>query len=177
MEGRSAPQGGGTIVTFYSYKGGTGRSMALANVAWILASNGRRVLVIDWDLEAPGLYRFFTPFLPDPTLTETEGLIDFVINFANEAATPRDAVPSGDGQLAWFKPLANILPYAVSLTYPFPTQGTIFPKPGTIDFVPAGRQGPGYANRVEAFDWGNFYERMGGGVLLEAAKRQMRVSY
>ena len=31
----------GQIITFYSYKGGTGRSMALANVAWILASNGR----------------------------------------------------------------------------------------------------------------------------------------
>ena len=30
----------GKIVTFYSYKGGTGRTMALANVAWILASNG-----------------------------------------------------------------------------------------------------------------------------------------
>jgi len=44
----------GQIITFYSYKGGTGRSMALANIAWILASNGKRVLIIDWDLEAPG---------------------------------------------------------------------------------------------------------------------------
>ena len=40
----------GRVITFYSYKGGTGRSMALANVAWVLASSGRRVLVIDWDL-------------------------------------------------------------------------------------------------------------------------------
>ena len=31
----------GTVVTFYSYKGGTGRTMALANVAWILAANGK----------------------------------------------------------------------------------------------------------------------------------------
>jgi len=38
--------------------------MALANVAWILAANGRRVLVVDWDLESPGLHRFFHPFLP-----------------------------------------------------------------------------------------------------------------
>src|SRR5581483_10947473 len=43
------PPRNGRIVTFYSYKGGTGRSMALANVAWLLASGGRRVLVIDWD--------------------------------------------------------------------------------------------------------------------------------
>jgi len=58
----------GEIITFYSYKGGTGRSMALANVAWVLASNGRRVLVIDWDLEAPGLHRYFKPFLLDKEL-------------------------------------------------------------------------------------------------------------
>ena len=37
--------------------------MALANVAWILAANGKRVLIADWDLESPGLHRFFQPFL------------------------------------------------------------------------------------------------------------------
>jgi FxsC-like protein len=31
---------GGRIITFYSYKGGTGRTMALANAAWIVASAG-----------------------------------------------------------------------------------------------------------------------------------------
>src|SRR5438552_16804347 len=53
----------GTIITFYSYKGGTGRSMALANTACLLAerlaSSSQKVLMIDWDLEAPGLHRFF----------------------------------------------------------------------------------------------------------------------
>ena len=34
----------GKIVTFYSYKGGTGRSLALANVAWLLTANKYRVL-------------------------------------------------------------------------------------------------------------------------------------
>ena len=53
----------GKIVTFYSFKGGTGRTMALANVAWILASNGLKVLVVDWDLDSPGLHRYFHPFL------------------------------------------------------------------------------------------------------------------
>jgi cellulose biosynthesis protein BcsQ len=66
----------GRIVTFYSYKGGTGRSMALANFAWILAACGKQVLAIDWDLEAPGLHRYFRPFLADPDLFETDGLID-----------------------------------------------------------------------------------------------------
>src|SRR5262245_32682594 len=66
----------GSIITFYSYKGGTGRSMLLANVAWLLAANGQRVLTIDWDLEAPGLHRYFKPFLIDPEMIETDGLID-----------------------------------------------------------------------------------------------------
>lgn len=51
----------GRIVTFYSYKGGTGRTMALANTAWILAANGKRVLAVDWDLEAPGSTGSSTP--------------------------------------------------------------------------------------------------------------------
>lgn len=77
----------GTIITFYSYKGGTGRSMALANVAWILASNGYRVLVVDWDLEAPGLHRYFAPFMIDPDLTESEGVIDIVNDYVAAALT------------------------------------------------------------------------------------------
>jgi cellulose biosynthesis protein BcsQ len=48
----------GTVITFYAYKGGTGRTMALANLAWILASHGLQVLAVDWDPEAPGLHRF-----------------------------------------------------------------------------------------------------------------------
>src|SRR5580658_3868217 len=49
----------GLIYTFYSYKGGVGRTMAVANVAALLAKWGRSVLVIDWDLEAAGIERFF----------------------------------------------------------------------------------------------------------------------
>ena len=46
------------IFTFYSFKGGVGRSMALMNVAYTLAGRGRHVLVVDMDLEAPGLSGF-----------------------------------------------------------------------------------------------------------------------
>ena len=167
----------GTVVTFYSYKGGTGRSMALANVAWILASNGHRVLAIDWDLEAPGLHRFFAPFLRDKARAESEGVIDWVLNFAIEAATPVNS-PSerspSDGRRHMpaerLEILANILPYAVSLDYPFAGNGT-------IDFVSAGRQGPSYAARVGSLDWGNLYEKMGGGVFLDVARRKMKTEY
>ena len=80
----------GRILTFYSYKGGTGRSMALANIAWILASAGRSVLMIDWDLEAPGLHRYFRPFLLDEELTASDGLIDLVDRYATAAIQPVD---------------------------------------------------------------------------------------
>jgi len=46
------------LFTFYSFKGGVGRSMALMNVAYTLAGRGRHVLVVDMDLEAPGLSGF-----------------------------------------------------------------------------------------------------------------------
>ena len=46
------------IFTFYSYKGGVGRSMALLNVAYRLAGWGKHVLVLDLDLEAPGISAF-----------------------------------------------------------------------------------------------------------------------
>lgn len=155
------------IITFYSYKGGTGRSMALANVAWILASNGKRVLILDWDLEAPGIHRYVHPFLQDKELTSSEGIIDFVIDFAAEAATSSGrSSRSKKKPDEWYLPQANILRYASSLDW-------AFPRNGTLDFVPAGRQGPDYATRVNSFQWKNFYELLGGGIFLEAAKEHM----
>lgn len=156
----SSSQLPGRIVTFYSYKGGTGRSMTLANVAWILASAGKRVLVVDWDLEAPGLHRYFHPFLQDKELTSSEGIIDFVVDFAAKAVTPAEKKDDD-----WYHPYTNIRRYASSLAWDF--------GPGTLDFVPAGRQGSDYATRVNSFNWEKFYNRLGGGIFLEAAKRSM----
>ncbi len=42
--------------TFYSYKGGTGRSLLLANTALHLAILGQRVVALDFDFESPGLH-------------------------------------------------------------------------------------------------------------------------
>jgi MinD-like ATPase involved in chromosome partitioning or flagellar assembly len=64
-------------VTFYSYKGGVGRSMALANVAADLATRGRRVVMIDFDLEAPGLDAFEELGVKDGA----PGLVEYVSNF------------------------------------------------------------------------------------------------
>lgn len=153
------------IITFYSYKGGTGRSMGLANTAWILASNGMRVLALDWDLEAPGLHRFFHPFLPDKNLSFSDGVIDLMWDFVTAAADPEAEHATG-----WHEKLAVIPPYVMSVEYPFP-------KRGTIDLVPAGRQNHLYAKTVTSFDWTNFYENLGGGGFLEALKRSMRADY
>ena len=74
----------GKIITFYSYKGGTGRTMALANIACLLARRlartSQRVLVMDWDLEAPGLHRFFAAKSEQPEYEARPGVINFFIS-------------------------------------------------------------------------------------------------
>ena len=47
------------VITFYSYKGGMGRTTTLIAFAIYLASKGKRVAVVDCDLEAPGYLNFF----------------------------------------------------------------------------------------------------------------------
>ncbi|AXA89861.1 tetratricopeptide repeat protein [Massilia sp. YMA4] len=52
----------GEVVTFHSHKGGAGRTMALANLAVLLARRDNATvptLMVDWDLEAPGLHHYF----------------------------------------------------------------------------------------------------------------------
>src|ERR1700733_3260070 len=70
----------GTIYTFYSFKGGVGRSMALANAAASLAKWGYSVLIVDWDLEAPGIEHFFTRDNPDiqEVRMAMPGIVDLV---------------------------------------------------------------------------------------------------
>lgn len=47
------------VTTFYSLRGGVGRSTALAYTAYLLADQGKRVVCVDLDLEAPGLAALF----------------------------------------------------------------------------------------------------------------------
>jgi MinD-like ATPase involved in chromosome partitioning or flagellar assembly len=172
------------IITFYSYKGGTGRSMALANVAWILASQGKRVLMVDWDLEAPGLHRYIHPFLKDKGLIASEGVIDLMTKFEGAAISPRQSPDDGsmepdaatynqrsepDGT-RWYLPLADISAYCLPLAWSFPHNGS-------LDLLPAGKQGPTYSARVTSFNWTGFYDRLGGGVFLETVMQNMRDKY
>jgi cellulose biosynthesis protein BcsQ len=91
----------GEIITFYSYKGGTGRSMALANVGCLLAmresQKGRNnILLVDWDLEAPGLHRFFRDQFKhalhdvgdySAALNQHQGLIDLFVKIQSQLRT------------------------------------------------------------------------------------------
>ena len=46
--------------------------------------------------------------------------------------------------------------------------------PCRLDLVPAGLQNHTYSTRVNSFDWGSFYERLGGGTFLDAVKKRLR---
>jgi photosystem II stability/assembly factor-like uncharacterized protein/Mrp family chromosome partitioning ATPase len=160
----------GRVITFYSYKGGTGRSMAVANVAWLLAMNGERVLVVDWDLEAPGIHRYFHPLLDDKELLETEGMLDFVEKLAMRAAAASE--PLGEKEV-------DILEYVKVLQWPgnFPVSWEKFGPNAGIDLLIAGRQGPLYGKRLNAFSFVDFYEKLGGRRFLKMAREQMRSIY
>jgi MinD-like ATPase involved in chromosome partitioning or flagellar assembly len=48
-----------SIVSVHSYRGGTGKSNTTANLAALLAAEGRRVGVIDTDIQSPGIHVLF----------------------------------------------------------------------------------------------------------------------
>lgn len=74
-------------VVFFGLKGGVGRSTALAMVAWGLAREGKRVLLVDLDLESPGLSGLVLP----TTRVAEFGIVDWLVE---------DAVGQGDSVLA-----------------------------------------------------------------------------
>lgn len=181
----------GRIVTFYSYKGGTGRSMVLANVAWLLAAAGRRVLAIDWDLEAPGLHRYFHPFLMDPEVGGSEGLIDFVVDYqlrtyvppGREPPLPGDtgeetAVEEGGGAAAAGAAAGGDLrEHAERVLRCIQSLDWEFPGEGTLDFIPAGQQSAGYAACVNSFNWSDFYRTDRGEELFREVRELLRSEY
>jgi MinD-like ATPase involved in chromosome partitioning or flagellar assembly len=79
-------------ITFYSYKGGTGRTLTLANVARYLARFGRKVFAIDLDLEAPGLH--FKLLGAAHGLPSVEsGIVDYLHEFVTTGTPPRSLRP------------------------------------------------------------------------------------
>src|SRR5262245_23808767 len=123
-----------SVITFYSYKGGVGRSMALANVAVLLARRARlRVLVVDWDLEAPGIEKYFA---------------DLRMNQSGVGLLPllRQVASGSDPDYAEFTWTVSALDGKFEFS-----------------FLHSGREAdPDYFQHLERFEWPRFFAKGGG---------------
>src|SRR5215472_8491109 len=178
QELRGEGEGGkraGQIITFYSYKGGTGRSMVLANVGYLLASeplySGKKVLMIDWDLEAPGLHKYFSKDFagrfgsPKDTRRYAQafgnapGLIDFLALALEiyRTAEPAGGLPESEAHTARATGLfQQVLEAASFAKLPLNVDGI----PG-LCLLKSGREDASYSDRVRRFDWDHFYSNYG----------------
>lgn len=138
----------GYVCTFYSYKGGVGRSMAVANIAVLLARMNRNVLVVDWDLEAPGLEKYLAPVLQQAERT-TRGLIDLI-----------DAYSKGE-TTDWRKGLLT---------------GRFEPH-GRIDLLHAGLNEPAYLDKLRTIDWDKLFREHELGAFLDRMRQEWRAEY
>ena len=76
-------------ITYYSYKGGVGRTLLVANTAKYLSTLGKTVFALDLDLEAPGLhYKFELGAEPKPSPTDS-GVVDILVQFIRENSLPQ----------------------------------------------------------------------------------------
>lgn len=80
-------------ITFYAYKGGTGRTLALANAAKYLARLGQKVFAVDLDLEAPGLHHKLLLNASTSQPQITQGVVDCIYSFAIENRIPNKLAP------------------------------------------------------------------------------------
>ena len=119
------------VVTFYSFKGGVGRTTALGFVASILAARGSRVLMIDFDLEAPGLSFMFPLVSAD---APRYGVLDYI---HQRFLTPEDQQPA----------ISDCIHQI-----PLPTRGELY-------LLPAGEYDEGYIHRLADLDIRLLYQR------------------
>ena len=181
-EREGTPPCDGQVVTFYSFKGGTGRTMALANVAWILAANGKRVLAADWDLESPGLHRFFQPFL-DTEVSENPGIIDFVREYEwaadayLESLTAEVPADSEEAEAIASRGLTRLISERAKVQkYTIPVRWD-FPAGGSLSLLFPGKQNSDYKSTLSALAWDNFYDQMYGAAFFDALRMDMKQQY
>ncbi len=104
---RGDPGGDIHRLAFYSLKGGVGRSTATAFAGWKLAQAGHSVLIMDLDLEAPGIS---TSVLPADARPEF-GIVDWFVEDAVgqgdsvvERMTARSPLSTGSRGELWVTP-------------------------------------------------------------------------
>jgi hypothetical protein len=170
------------IYTFYSFKGGVGRSMALANVAELLYQQGLRVLMVDFDLEAPGLERFFDvpkSMLHTPgEIMSARGIVDMLLSYKELRSLPRPHLP----QAMRDSHLQDAFPFPVE-----PLTNFIVPlykenlSGGSLAIIPAGQRRNAdfarYANQVRSFDWNDFYRNRDGEQFFEWFRQEAEAEF
>lgn len=132
------------VTTFYSFKGGVGRTTALVNAAVELANRGQRVLAVDFDLDAPALDTFHVMQPRD----QIPGIIDFVNEYLVSGQAP-DA-----------RRFISETPYTGE-------QG------GGLWIMPSARRET-YAANFHHIDWGALYAHHDGYLLFEDLKEQWK---
>lgn len=167
------------IVTFYSYKGGVGRTMSLANVAFLAALDGLKVLVMDWDMEAPGLAYYFRGLhdaAEAKSLKNTRGLLDI---FWDWSASAELAQSDADVQeLFSGVESGNVFRQCVR---PLVGPG-LFNRNLKLDYMSAGALTIGadkllYEDALSKFSWNDFFEKYAGGAVLEHLKSWAKADY
>ena len=140
------------ITTFYSYKGGVGRSQLCANIAsYLCHRKDKKILLMDWDFEAPGLHYFFNKSNND---IGNEGTIELLESYTKMMRTVSDISEEN----YTFYNSASIIPLVQS------------GGQGKIDLIPAGNYNDSYVFKINNFDWYEFYELLDGKVYIEALK-------
>jgi len=169
------------ITTFYSFKGGVGRSMAMQAVGSILASRCQRVLMVDADMEAPGLTIAHAP-------DRDEGREGFVDIAGYAAQQVLKAVSSGEVAEDAFSRLPERINAALIPIDPAPAQDSDLrcrlaevargeqmqlPSPGSVWLLPVGTVLTDYATALRKLSLPRLFHRRGPDapdVLLRAAQ-------
>ncbi len=80
--------------TLFSVKGGVGRSTTAAVLAWHLARTGERVLVVDLDLESPGLSSAMLSASARPEFGVTDWFVEDLVGQGNHVIGKMTAAPT-----------------------------------------------------------------------------------
>ena len=146
------------IGTFYSYKDGVGRTMALANIGALLREAGLRVLLVDFDLEGPSLDRYFSR--QDPK-SEQLGFMDLVAAYKQALLDPGLPARAQTSRtvLDDLETFLSAVPRSPSST-------------GQLFVMSTGRVDAQYPARIQEFDWRDFYARWEGELFFRWLRRQ-----
>lgn len=90
----SRSEGGPARCTLFSVKGGVGRSTSAVVLAWYLARCGEQVLVVDLDLESPGLSSAMLDTQAQPKFGVTDWFVEELVGQGDHVALQMTGAPA-----------------------------------------------------------------------------------